>query len=526
MRHGYKLLIAGLGVFVLAVALILIAPGVQEPVAANGTIHYVDADATSGGNNGSSWADAYTELQLALDAGVSGDQIWVAEGTYTPTAEHGGSGDRYKSFQMKNGVAIYGGFDPTEGDVAWEDRDWEGNVTILSGDIGTPDDNSDNCYHVLYHPDGTDLASSAILDGFTITGGNANGDGDPRYYGGGMYNHTSSPALTNCTFTGNRADYGGAMYNHTSSPALTNCIFSDNSANHYGGGMSNRVDASPTLINCTFEGNLAVESGGGGMYNEGSSPVLTNCTFSGNSADWAGGMFNYSGSSPTLTDCTFVGNLAVGSGGGGMDNYEFSSPTLTNCTFKGNSASSWGGGMSNRGSSPTLINCAFSGNSAGSDGGGMSNRGSSPTLTNCTFWGNSADHWGGGIFNLFESSPTLVNCILWSDTPEEIFNYDEVPSPVVTYSDIQGGYEGEGNIDLPPFFVDPVNGDYHLRACSPCIDAGDNDAPYLPDYDFEGDDRIVDGDGNGTATVDMGVDEVVDGLPCLQVYLPVVLRNY
>ena len=128
--------------------------------------------------------------------------------------------------------------------------------------------------------------------------------------------------------------------------------------------------------------------------------------------------------------------------------------------------------------------------------------------------------------NVDHASPTLVNCILWGDSPEEICDYDETSTTVITYSDIRGGYPGEGNIDAYPWFVDPTNGDFHLRTCSRCIDAGNNEAGDLPPYDFEGDDRIVDGDDDGTPTVDMGVDEVVDGLPCWQIDLPLVLRNH
>ena len=597
MRHRHRWLIGAL-VVGLAVALALTVAGGQGALAADSTI-YVDADATSGANDGSSWDDAYIDLQDALAEAEAEDQIWVAAGTYKPTAEHGGTGDRYRSFQLMNGVTLYGGFDPDAGDTEWKDRDWEANPTILSGDIGTEGDSSDNSYHVFYHPDGTNLDSSAILDGFTITGGNANGIDSPPYAGGGMYNSSSSPTLTNSTFEGNSAyGGGGGMANvDGSSPTLTNCAFEGNSA-AWGGGMINGISSSPTLIDCTFEGNTAGDGGGmynddnsspalanctfsgnsapfgsgAGIYNNSSSPALTDCTFEGNSADYAGGgIHNTNGSSPVLINCTFSGNSAPFGDGGGMVNTNGSSPTLTDCSFEGNSAFSHGGGMHNSssspvlnnctfsdnwvdydgsgggmyndGSSPTLTGCTFESNSAGSGGGGgmynsngssplltnctfagnsaayfdtamgggMYNDASSPDLTNCSFASNSADDSGGGMYNASASSPALTNCILWDNTPDQVSNSSS--SPVVTYSDVEGGYPGETNINENPLFVDPDNGDYHLGPDSPCIDVGDNDAPNLPLYDFEGDIRILDGDGDGTATVDMGVDEVSETTP-------------
>ena len=173
-----------------------------------------------------------------------------------------------------------------------------------------------------------------------------------------------------------------------------------------------------------------------------------------------------------------------------------SNPTLTNCTFIGNTADKDGGGMRNRyPNTPTLTNCLFSGNSAGDEGGGIRNeRSSSPTFANCTFSGNSAENTGGGMYNHDESSaPSLINCILWGDTPDEISGF----APDITYSDVQGGWSGEGNINASPLFADA---DLRLSAGSPCTDAGDNSA-VLVGIDLDGNPRIVNG------VVDMGAYE-------------------
>jgi hypothetical protein len=122
------------------------------------------------------------------------------------------------------------------------------------------------------------------------------------------------------------------------------------------------------------------------------------------------------------------------------------------------------------------------------------------------------------MYNLLGSPTALTNCILWGNAGGELGG----EPATVTYSDVQGSYAGEGNIEADPLFVDPASGDFHLGPGSPCIDVGDNDAPGLPEYDFEGDPRILDGDLDGTPTVDMGVDEVAG----YRIHLPVVLRMY
>ena len=130
---------------------------------------------------------------------AGGGEVWVAKGTYHPTD----SGDREISFQLKSGVALYGGFAGTEREL--DQRDWEANSTILSGDISKPGDNSDNSYHVVQG------ANDATIDGFTITGGNADGDTSCDKGGGAIANdYQANLNVSNCTFIGNSAAEGDA----------------------------------------------------------------------------------------------------------------------------------------------------------------------------------------------------------------------------------------------------------------------------------------------------------------------------
>ncbi|HEU0297725.1 MAG TPA: choice-of-anchor Q domain-containing protein, partial [Anaerolineales bacterium] len=319
-------------------------------------VHHVKWNAT-GLNDGSSWTDAYTDLQAALSTASSGDEIWVAAGTYKPTS----STDRTNSFALKNGVAIYGGFAGTE--TLRTQRNPATNVTILSGEIGAAGI-ADNSYHVVI---GSGTNSTAVLDGFTITAGYADDLDIDHGGGGGMFISNGNPALTNLIFSANTALHGGGLFN-------------DNS--------------SPTLAHVTFDSNTSSYSDGGGMYNYMSSPTLTDMIFSNNSAAWAGGgMINDGAASPSVTNVTFINNSAKF--GGAISNFDGGSPTLTNVTFDSNTANNNGGGMYNSNGNPTLTNVTFSNNSA-SLGGGMYNFYTSPTLTNVII-ANSAS--GGDCVN-------------------------------------------------------------------------------------------------------------------------------
>jgi hypothetical protein len=495
---------------------------------------HVDGNKGKDTNDGSTWALAFATVQAGLDAAVakipgsvSTCEVWVAEGTYRPTT----GTDRAATVQLKPGVALYGGFVGTE--VTRAVRDTTAHVTTLSGDIGAIDNTTDNAYHVVTGVTG------ATIDGFTITGGNADGS-DTAGTGGGMLNVGSAPTVTNCSFFGNSAqDGGGGMLNAGSAPTVTNCSFSGNSAN-YGGGMYNLMNSSPTVSDCRFLSNTATL--GGGMLNASSSPTVTLCGFSANFATSGGAMYNLTNSSPKVTDCTFTGNNATYAGG--MYNSDQSSPTVSNCRFLSNTATygggmfsnkaspmltnsaftdnsaTDGGGMYNSSSSPAVTNCTFTGNSASGYSGGMGNNASSPTVTNCTFSLNKAGISGGGVLNYDRSSPTVTNCILWGNNSptasgNEVHNYDSTCSPVVTYSIVAGGYQGTGNINADPLFANAADGDVHLKSDSPAIDAAQgclSTVVPLTDKDGKGRwDIAAKTNAPGTLGVDIGAFEFQGG---------------
>lgn len=397
-------------------------PAVTVIPDANGIV-YINASAVSGGD-GSSWSHALDSLNTALNAALTNTsikQIWVAEGTYQP----GLNG----AFFMVENVSIYGGFSGNETSLNQRNLS-AGLKSVLEGNSNSVFINNRN-----------GLTKSAVLNGFTITGGNGNN-------GGGMSNTGVSPTITNCTFIDNKVSFnGGGMYNNQASPILSDCIFFKNNAGN-GGGISNDSSSAPLLNNCSFYENTA-SAGGGGQNNNTSSAIFMNCNFSGNSASLGAGIQNIN-----------------------------SSPTLTNCGFTGNNVSiGQGSGMYNQNASPTLLNCTISGNNAlAGNGGGMYNQNSSPVITNSIIWGNS-----DGIDNSNGSAPDI------------------------TYSSVQGlTGGGSGNLsgsinplfrNAPDYTTAPfTNGNYQLLAGSLCTNAGNNAALGATDtVDLAGGRRIVGG---------------------------------
>jgi hypothetical protein len=227
---------------------------------------FVDIDAV-GNNDGSSWENAFTDLNAAIAFATEGDQIWVAEGTYLP------GNTRDSCFSLKNKLAVYGGFAGTETELS--ERKLSEHHTILSADIGTAGDNSDNCYHVLKL---NKIDNSSVLDGFIITGGNADGN-YPDNIGGGIYSESASLILRNCAIVKNSAGVGGGIANRfSSSPLIINTLIAENTALAKAGGILCEGDSSPEIINCTVLNNLGGTSHA--MHSMvGSHPFIKNSIF-------------------------------------------------------------------------------------------------------------------------------------------------------------------------------------------------------------------------------------------------------
>ena len=400
---------------------------------------YVNAATAAASADGRDWATAFATVQQGIDAaaGLGGGEVWVARGTYPPTA----GTDRGVSIGLRPGVAVYGGFAGTEANR--DDRRWEQNPTILSGDIGRRGDSSDNSWHVVMGAD------DAVLDGFTIAGGYALDAGGAGAMGGPRRGRPAGPPRE-------RAD-----------------------------GPSGGLPGQPP-IHLTPDAILggANPSAGAGMVNYQCAPTVRNCLFKENSAGKGGAIYNMvsrdfpprpdtSTPAPQIVNCQFLNNYARGRGGA-VANDLGTHPVFRTCAFLGNSCDGKGGAMYNDfGCSPTLVNCLFAENRSASAGAIGNDGGSSPRIAYCTFTRNSAREEGAALYQGTgpANNPLVVGCILWGDRcdngPAEIFNWHD-NDPQVSASCVQGGYPGTNSIDSDPKFVDADQGDYGLRADSPC----------------------------------------------------------
>jgi hypothetical protein len=434
---------------------------VTTSVDSNRTLYFVKPSGNDAAA-GTSWATAFATLQQALSVASAGSQIWVAKGTYKPTT----TSDRSISFQLKNGVAVFGGFAGTE--TSLNQRNWQTDTTTLSGDIDGDGTLVNNSYHVVV----ANTFATALLDGFTITGGNADGGQE----GGGIYSSSGYPLLTNLNVTGNySSDQGGGMYSILGSPMLRNVTFTANSSANRGGGFF-AERGSPTFINCSFTHNSSLQGG------------------------------------------------AISSGDGAYPNT--STIKLTHTVFKNNNATNFGGGVDMQYGSAAFNNVLFYQDTANS-GGAVSVTSGSSTFSNVTFNGNAATgsyapngNGGGGIY-LWLSTAALKNVILWGNSGSPLYNGEVLSSmnSTITLShsivldslNSDGGYgvlnlhggvdvDSGGNIFKDPLFVSAGSGDLRLNSGSPAIDAGIKTV-VASTSDLNGNPRIV-----GSA-VDMGAYE-------------------
>jgi hypothetical protein len=437
MKHLYC-------IYIIVLSAILLSSTVHAQ-----TIRYVKANA-AGANNGTSWANAFTDLQSALDAAEQGDQIWVAQGTYKPSKDFSlqanPSDPRTKTFLLKNGVSMYGGFAGTE--TAVTQRNILANQTILSGDLDGNDRNNftnyeDNAYHVAV---AYALSSPTTLDGVTIQGGN---------YGSENYMET---------YIGR---YGAGLYIYLGSNnlSLSNCTLSDNYVYNLGSGAGIGIyNSSPIIKNCLFTRNYADDAPGGAMYITSSSPWIENCRFDDNDADYSGG---------------------------GVANEWRSNSSFINCVFTKNRSN---------------------------DGGAILNSFSTITIINSTFTSNTSEY-SEIIHSEYSATTLITNSLIWGNTREgkvSGISKTENSTVTITYSNIEGGYAGTGNINLDPLFADlarPAGADniwgtsddgLALTTNSPAINMGNNTAlPGGITKDITGAARIQNG------IVNMGAYETV-----------------
>ena len=425
------------------------------------TTLYVRHNAT-GANNGTSWANAFKDLQDALASASTNDEIWVAAGTYFPDRASAGlasvtNNNRNSSFTLMNNLGIYGGFAGTETTRAA--RNPAANLTVLSGDLDANDVTNNfgvitnsaagnfvasNAWHVVTCP-GT-ITTPPTLDGFTITAGRANGASIFTNNGAGLF-ITGPMTLRQCTVTGNRADYTGGGANIEANTEITNCIFRANAATR-GGGFA---------------------AGAGTIR-------ITDCLIVGNSGSSQGGGFFTQSAILAIVRTVISGNTCAGNGGGMLMQGGAAALRLLNCLVSGNTASSDGGAASCSDGRADWVNCTLSGNNAAGAGGAiMISPTSQGLIVNSILWSNRAASstftLSATISNAAGTNLVFANCLVGNSGGSGAWN------PLT-------GTDGGNNIDLSALFVVPLTpstnanagGNFRLQGLSPARNIGNNNA--------------------------------------------------
>lgn len=389
-----------------------------EPVCPPNAILYVNQAAT-GSNDGSSWENAFTDLQDALKQVAFCDEvseIWVAQGTYLPSQ----TGDEFTSFELVDSVALYGGFDGTE--VNRGQRDWENNETRLSGVLSKS------------------LSSQRIISAVSVTGVLLNG-------------FTVEGAVLDSFNPGGFANGAGMLISGTES-----------------------AEAQVVVRNCTFKQNRIFSAFGGAVYANYARASFFNVLFIGNWGEDRGGGISAKDSRIRTSRCVFTQNNSDTSSGGAIDAVD-SRLNIDNSLFTFNGANAGGEAIYARATRLTITNSTFYRNDGNFREAISIDEGKKGFIINSIFW----DHQGA------ETSEASLD-----DPNNDI---------TVTYTLMQHGKEGTGNIDADPMFTDPDNGDFTLQPGSPAIDAG-LDSVAVGNVDLAGMTRIQ------NAAIDMGAYEL------------------
>lgn len=411
------------------------------------TTRYVNASVSGGANNGTSWANAYANLQTAIDACTTGDNIDIATGDYFPTKDHTGNTNpadaRSKTFYIKDGIKLYGGYNAATG-LRTGFPFSNSTETLLKGDIGSTGNTTDNCYHVITAAPNNSTAIGVTLDGLSIRDGNANGSSSitinsnfvSNDFGGGICLYNGTNTLENLTvYQNNAASFGGGIYINGGTNSFNICTVGANTTPYKGGGVY-LESGNTTMLGCAMYRNTAVNDGGGisasggtltlnsnritenkssskggGVHSNATNSVYTNNLIKLNEAEYGGGAYiDYSTNS--FTNNIVTDNKTTAAIGGGL--YLISNTdVLKGNVVSNNSSANAGGGVCFSFNTATVLNNLICGNTANNNGSGVYMDNSAVTFTNNTFADNNAIGTGGVY--LATGTATLNSNIFWGN---------------------------------------------------------------------------------------------------------------